>query len=213
MPAQNAQPVAREQVGADSTDASVDLLALTPDDHILGNPNANVVIIEWSDPECPFCKRFHDTMNQIMAQYGKSGDVAWVYRHSPIDQLHPKARKEAEALECANEQGGNDAFWKYTTKLFEVTPGNNGLDPAMIPQIAQMVGLDGAKLSACVATGKYAARVQRDFVNGANAGVKGTPYSIVWNRKTGKQMPLNGAYPFENVKSILGLVAATPVTK
>lgn len=210
---QRGQVPTREQVGADTTDAPVDILALRADDHILGNPKANVVIIEWSDTECPFCKRFHETMNQVIDQYGKSGDVAWVYRHSPIDQLHPKARKEAEALECANEQGGNDAFWKYTNKLFEVTPGNNGLDVAMLPKIAEMVGLDSTKLMACVNSGKYTAHIQSDFENGANAGVRGTPFSIIWNRKTNAQKPLSGAYPFDNVKALLGIVAAAPVTK
>ncbi|MDO8521156.1 MAG: DsbA family protein, partial [bacterium] len=128
-PAGDAVP-ARQQVGADSDQVPVSELALRSDDHIFGNPNANVLIIEYSDPECPFCKKFHEEMLQVMAQYGKSGDVAWVYRHFPLDQIHPKARKEGEAQECANELGGNDMFWKYTEKLFEITPSNNGLDPA-----------------------------------------------------------------------------------
>ena len=77
---------------------------ISADDHILGNPNAPVKIVEYSDFECPFCKRFHDTMNQIMDEYGKSGDVAWVFRHFPLDQLHPvKARTEAVASECISE--------------------------------------------------------------------------------------------------------------
>ena len=80
-------------------------------DHIRGNPNAKVKVIEFSDPECPFCKRFHKTMNQIIDEYGKSGQVAWVYRHFPLDAIHSKARKESEALECANEQGGSAKFW------------------------------------------------------------------------------------------------------
>lgn len=124
-----------------STQVPVAELSLRSDDHVLGNPNADVLIIEYSDTECPFCKQFHETMHQVMDQYGKDGKVAWVYRHSPIDQLHPKARKEAEALECANEQGGNDAFWKYADKLFEITPSNNGLDAAQLPVIAAMIGL------------------------------------------------------------------------
>src|SRR3990172_9755410 len=111
-------------------------LALRPGDHVFGNRNADVLMIEYSDTECPFCKQFHQTMHQVMDQYGKDGRVAWVYRHSPIDQLHPKARKEAEAMECANELGGNDAFWKYADRLFEVTPSNNGLDATQLPVIA-----------------------------------------------------------------------------
>jgi protein-disulfide isomerase len=197
----------RAEEGADAEIAPVDLLALKADDHILGNPDADVLIIEYSDTECPFCKRFHSTMIEVMNQYGKSGEVAWVYRHFPLDQLHPKARKEAEALECAGEVGGNEGFWKYTDELYAVTPANNGLDASELPKIAAKVGLNVNAFSSCLSSGKYAARVERDFADGANIGVRGTPYSIVWNRKTGKQLPLNGAYPLENVKTILGLVS------
>ncbi len=213
QPVALAQIPTREQAGADSANAPVDLLALKSDDHVLGNPNADVLIIEYSDPECPFCKRFHTTMLQVMDQYGKSGQVAWVYRHFPLDQLHPKARKEGEALECANELGGNESFWKYTDRLYEITPANNGLDLAELPKIATTVGLDAVKFNACLDSGKYAARVQRDFESGANLGVRGTPYSVIWNRKTGKQMPMNGAYPFENIKTMLGLVIESPSAK
>ena len=146
-------------------------------------------------------------------RYGKSGQVAWVYRHFPLDQLHSKARKEAEALECAGELGGNAAFWKYTDRLYEITPSNDGLKETQLPEIASFVGLDVSAFSTCLSSGKFAERVNRDFESGANIGVRGTPYSIVWNRKTGKQLPLNGAYPFENVKTILGLVIAPPSAK
>jgi len=193
----------REQAGADSDQVPVSLLALRSDDHIFGNPNANVLIIEYSDPECPFCKKFHEPMLQVMAQYGKSGDVAWVYRHFPLDLIHSKARKESEAMECANELGGNDAFWKYVEKLFAITPANNGLDAAQLPIIAAGLGLDVAKFNACLSSGKYAERVQKDYESGGNVGVGGTPYSVVWNRKTGKQEPIEGALPFAGVKNIL----------
>src|SRR3989344_7093206 len=86
--------------------AGVDMRAVSAEDHILGNPNADVIIVEYSDTECPFCKSFHTTLKRVMSEYGNSGKVAWVYRHFPIDQLHSKARKEAEAMECANELGG-----------------------------------------------------------------------------------------------------------
>jgi protein-disulfide isomerase len=211
-PAVVAQIPTREQAGADTDNAPVDILALKPTDHILGNPNADVVIIEYSDTECPFCKRFHETMLSVMDQYGKSGQVAWVYRHFPLD-MHPKARKEAEALECANELGGNAAFWKYTDKLYEITPANNGLDMTMLPKIAEMIGVDVPAFNTCLSSGKYAQRVQKDFEDGANIGVRGTPYSIIWNRKTGKQIPLNGAYPLENVKTMLGLAIEAPSQK
>ncbi|MEK9181475.1 MAG: thioredoxin domain-containing protein [Patescibacteria group bacterium] len=99
---------------------------VSPDEHILGNINAKIIIVEYSDLECPFCKVFHNTMHQVVEK--SNGEVAWVYRHYPIAQLHSKAFREAEATECAWEQGGNDTFWKYTDKIFEITPSNNRLE-------------------------------------------------------------------------------------
>lgn len=94
------------------------LRPLDATDHLIGSLDAPVVILEYSDLECPYCKRFHDTMNQIMAEYGKSGQVAWAYRHFPILSNHPDAAKVAEASECAAELGGNEAFWKFLDKVF-----------------------------------------------------------------------------------------------
>lgn len=101
-------------------------------DHIFGNPSAEVLLIEYSDPECPFCKRFQETLKTVMTQYGDNGNVAWVYRHFPLDSIHPKSRKEAEAFECAGELGGSTKFWEYADKLFEITPSNNQLDPSLL---------------------------------------------------------------------------------
>jgi protein-disulfide isomerase len=112
--------------------AKITLDPVTEKDHITGNPQADVVLIEYSDTECPFCKRFHETMIQVMAEYGASGKVAWVYRHFPLDALHSKARHEAEATECATELGGNEKFWAYLNKLEEITPSNNGLDASLL---------------------------------------------------------------------------------
>src|SRR3989344_436551 len=98
---------------------TVQIKPVTSDDHIIGSLDAKIIIIEYSDLDCPFCKVFHNTMHQVIEKNGK--DVAWVYRHYPIPQLHPNAFKKAEETECAWEQKGNDAFWKYTDKLFEFT--------------------------------------------------------------------------------------------
>ena len=84
-------------------DTTGEMRPLSSEDHILGNPKADVVIVEYSDLECPYCKLFQPTLQRVMDEYGKDGKVAWVYRHFPIDSLHPKAPKEAEASECANE--------------------------------------------------------------------------------------------------------------
>ncbi len=189
----------------DAQQPTGDLEAMKPvtsEDHIRGDANAPVKIVEYSDTECPFCKKFHSTLQQVMDGYGKGNKVAWVYRHFPLDQLHSKARKEAEATECAAELGGNDKFWAYLDRLMEVTPANNGLDPAELPKIAQYVGLDTAKFNKCLSSGKYAQKIEEHVQNAVATGGNGTPWSIVV-AKSGKKYPLSGAQPYESVKQII----------
>lgn len=183
--------------------AAVKIPPVTEKDHILGNPNAAIVMVEYSDTECPFCKTFQGTMNQIIDQYGKDGKVAWVYRHFPLDSIHPKARREATGAECANELGGNEKFWAYMDRIFEITPSNNKLDPAQVSQIAKDIGLDGAKFEACLNSNKYAAHIEEDLQGGLKAGVNGTPATFAINRKTGEQTLISGAQPFAAVKSFI----------
>ncbi|MEK7649686.1 MAG: thioredoxin domain-containing protein [Patescibacteria group bacterium] len=178
------------------------------DDHLRGNPDAAVKIVEYSDLECPFCKTFHKTMLQVMDEYGNDGRVAWVYRHLPLDQIHPKARKEAEASECAAKLGGNDAFWQYIDKIFEITPANNGLDHALLPQIAQDLGLDRAAFEACLSGGEFAQKISDQMQDAAAAGAQGTPYSVIIT-KDGKTIPINGALPYPSVKAMIDQALAT----
>ena len=145
-------------------------------------------------------------MQEVMSEYGKDGKVAWVYRHFPLDQLHSKARKEAVALECANEQGGNDKFWSYADRLYEVTPANNGLDTAELPKIAQYVGLDVAKFNTCLTSTKYDKHIEDEVQNAQATGGNGTPWSIVVG-KDGKKYPLSGAQPLSAVKQLIDLAS------
>ena len=191
-PAVNAAP----QLGS-----AGDVDKLKEEDHVRGERNARILLIEYSDLECPFCKRFHPTAQQVVDTY--DGQVAWVYRHFPLVQLHSKAPKEAEATECANELGGNEVFGKYLDKLLEVTPANNGLDPAELPKIAALVGLNESKFKTCLDSGKYAQHVQDDLASGTKAGVTGTPGNIILDTKTGKTKLLPGAYPFDQVKQAI----------
>ena len=180
----------------------ISLRPVSPDDHILGNPNADLVIVEYSDPECPFCKSFHRTMKTILNTYGKNGKVAWVYRQFPLDSIHPKSRKEAEAIECAAELGGNQKFFEYLDGLFAVTPSNNGLDLTELPNIAERVGLDRKKFETCLASGKYAAKIEANYQDGLAAGVDGTPYSVIIS-KDGTKTPIHGAQPLSVVDQMI----------
>ena len=184
--------------------AEIGIKPVTLNDHILGDPNAPVKLVEFSDLECPFCKRFHSTMKQLIDEYGKSGQVAWVYRHFPLDSIHSKARKEAQATECANELGGNEKFWSYLDKIYEVTPSNNRLDPSTLPQIAEDIGLDRVQFEACLEGDKYVQHIENDYQDAIASGGRGTPYSVVI-AENGKKFSISGAQPYSAIKSIIDL--------
>ena len=179
-------------------------------DHVTGSTNPKVTIIEYSDLECPFCKNFDQTMNKVMAKYSKS--TQWAYRHYPLDciddtdpsctPLHPKARHEAVASECAAEQGGNDAFWKYITQIFAITPSNNRLDPAQLTTTAEGLGLNMTSFNTCLSSDKYANVVSTQAKQGLQSAVKGTPTSIVID-KMGNTYTIAGAYPVEVVSGVI----------
>lgn len=177
-----------------------------PDDHILGNPEAKIVIIEYSDFECPFCGGFHDTMHEIIDTYGPSGDVAWVYRHFPIEALHKQAWREAIASECAAEQGGNDAFWAYADLIFENNNGgNDGLDLTLLSDFAEQIGLSREVFNACMESERTRPLVQEDYdeaVNGANGG--GTPHNVII--AGGQSAIIPGAQPLSTMKALISSI-------
>ena len=175
---------------------NIKITSISDNDHILGNSNAKVIIVEYSDTECPFCKVFHSTMHQVITKY--DGKVAWVYRNYPIAQLHPKAFNESVAMECAFSQGGNEAFWKYTDELYVRTTSNNRLDVAELPKIAESIGLDLISFNDCLTNEKTKKDVEDDMESGNNAGVNGTPKSFIL--KNGKVVDtIDGAEPLEAI--------------
>lgn len=171
-------------------------------DHFLGSSNAPVSIVTFTDLECPFCKRFHITMKQIMDEYGKTGKVKWILRAFPLAQLHSRAKKEAVAAECAADLGGNDIFWKYIDRIFEITPGNNGLNPLELPRAAEYVGLDKTQFTNCLNSGKFDERIEENIENAIKSGALGTPYSVVVG-SDGKKIAIPGALPYLDVKKII----------
>lgn len=171
-------------------------------DHIRGNRNAPVVLIEYADTECPFSRAFQPIMKKIVDEYTATGSVAWVYRHFPNDQIHSKARTESMALECAGQLGGNDVFWKYTDRIFEVTPSNNNLDFGELTRIALELGLDRQAFERCVADGAYAARIQKDSDEAVNSGAQGTPNTIVFS-SSGRRSVISGAESSESVRAVI----------
>lgn len=161
-------------------------------DHIRGNPDAKISVIEYSDFECPFCSRNHPTMQQIVDTYGD--DVNWVYRHFPLG-FHPNAQKAAEASECAAEQ---DKFWEMADMIME-----KGADNTQLESYAAAIGLNAAKFKDCLDSGKTAAHVQSDTAEGGSAGVNGTPGNIVYNNETKESRMVSGAQPFAAFQTVI----------
>lgn len=173
-------------------------------DYILGNPDALVKVIEYSDLECPFCKEFQKTMQQVMQYYGESGQVAWVFRHFPLAQLHSKAPQEAAAAECAGELGGNEMFWKYIDRIFEITPSSNGLDLAQLPVVAGELGLNVEAFNQCLSSNRYAKKVSDSYAEAIALGAQGTPFTLVM--VGGEAITLPGNQPYDSMRAAIDAI-------
>lgn len=172
-------------------------------DYIKGNVNAKVAMVIYTDFECPFCKRFHPTVQRLITEY--QNKVKFVIRHYPLS-FHANAQKEAEAAECIGEQGGSKAFYAYADKVFERTASNGyGLALTALAPLAKELGLDSAKFQVCLDSGKYASKVAKQEQDGAAAGVQGTPGSFIIG-KDGKAQLVSGAVPYEQAKAALDAV-------
>ena len=135
----------------------------------LGSTDARVVVIEYSDFQCPYCGTFvRETFSTIEERYIKAGKVRYVYRNFPLDEAHPKAFRAAEAAECANQQG---KFWEMHARLFA---NQQALDPADLTTHAEALGLDQGAFQKCM-NGAARGKIKRDFNDGVKAGVSGTP--------------------------------------
>jgi protein-disulfide isomerase len=198
-----AQAAARARQGQRAAALAKDVRPVSAQrDHIYGNPKAEVSLIEYSDFECPFCKRFHPTAKQVVDSY--DGRVNWVYRHFPLAFHNPGAQKQAEASECAAALGGNEAFWRYADGIYARTRSNgNGFPLDGLVPLAEEIGLDANAFRACLESGKFTARVLEDYENGIKIGISGTPGNILLNNQTGDVVVRAGAVPAANLKSAL----------
>jgi protein-disulfide isomerase len=169
-------------------------------DHIYGNPEAVISLIEYSDFECPFCKTFHPNPKKVVDD--SDGKVNLVYRHYPLGFHNPGAQKQAEASECAAELGGNEAFWKYADAIYDRTTSNgNGFPLENLVPLAEELGLDSERFRECLDSGKYAELVQNQLKDGTNSGITGTPGTIILNNKTGEARLASGALPPEQLQA------------
>ncbi len=184
-------------------------IPVTSSDHIRGDiSKAEIIIVDYSDLECPYCKLLHESFAKIFKENENTGKVAWVFRHFPIS-IHQKSIKEGEAAECVSELGGSEAFWDFIDIVFEITPSNDGLDPAKLPETAEQVGVDETGFNSCLTSGKYTQKIKDGYTNSLKlAGVEATPFSVLVVR--GRVIPLVdengeglGALPYPTLKALI----------
>jgi len=179
----------------------------TDDDAVLGDTNAPVTIIEFSDYECPYCKRyFQNTLPDIKKQYIDTGKVKIVYRDFPLSFHDPMATTEAIAAECVRKQGGDTKYFEFHDKIFETTTSNgNGLTVDQLYGFATDLGLSATDLQTCVEAREFEKEVKADLAYGSSIGVTGTPSFFIG--KSGdssiKGELVVGAQPFSVFKQLI----------
>ena len=174
--------------------------AVADSDHITGNKNAKITLIEYSDFECPFCKTAHPTMQEVLKTYGDK--IRLVYRHFPLP-FHQNAHKEAEASECIASLGGNDKFWNFVNAIFERTTSNGtGFALDKLGPLSSEIGVDQTQFQDCLDSGKYAQLVKDQSAEGSSAGVNGTPTTFVVDSK-GNVQSIVGAQPIDAFKTAI----------
>jgi len=161
------------------------------DDPSVGPANAPVTIIEFSDYQCPFCKRVEPAIRQVLDTY--KDKVRLVYRDFPLS-FHQNAQKAAEASECADEQG---KFWEYHDLLFERQAEWSSEGNDKLKEYASSLGLDAKKFNECLDSGKYASEVQKDLNDGQSYGVAGTPAFFI------NGIEVSGAQPFSSFQQVI----------
>lgn len=164
-------------------------------DHVYGDTKSLLTWIEYSDLQCPFCSTIHPNLKKVIDEF--RGQVKWVYRHFPLDSIHPQARPAAIASECVAKLAGNDAFWKFIDGIFANQAAT--LTPEAMRAAAVKLGANGTQYDSCLTDKNIADAVEADLQSGLAAGVNGTPGSFLI-AGDGKSQAVPGAVPYEQLK-------------
>ncbi|WP_198245454.1 DsbA family protein [methane-oxidizing endosymbiont of Gigantopelta aegis] len=160
-------------------------------DHIYGNPNAPISVIEYSDFECPYCRKIHPTLKRLVDD--SKGTINWVFRHMPADFHQPNARQEAEAAECAANLAGNDGFWRFAEKLFQHPRRNKQSHQYLIRQAAKRSNIDADALMKCLEQRRFKEKVEKNIEETKLLKLVGTPANILIHHPSGRLMLRQGA--------------------
>ncbi len=183
-----------------NTQGPVNARSLIEDnDPILGNADAGISIIEFSDFQCPFCARAHTGALAEFRQssYFKNGDVNLIYKQFPLNSIHPYAQGAAEASLCAQAQG---KFWEYHDTIFA---NQASLDVASLKQYASQLGLNTGEFNSCLDDGDSESEVNKELAQATAAGGRGTPFFVIVNTETGDATSISGAYPWSEFEAAI----------
>ncbi|MBX2808162.1 MAG: DsbA family protein [Cellvibrionaceae bacterium] len=184
---------------------TLDVYKLAPekisgDDSVYGEENARFSLMEFSDLECPYCKRFHEVPKKIVDI--SEGMVNWQWKHLPLQFHNPAAFKSAHAAECVANIQGNRAFWAYLDAVFNATRGN-GQGVKDLAQLAVALGVDHEQFLACSSAGQFIDKINGDIALAKEHNITSTPVTLVIDNKTQKRVQLRGAQPAEAILSTI----------
>jgi protein-disulfide isomerase len=162
---------------------------VTPEDHIQGDPDAELTLLEYGDYECPHCGRAYGIVKQVQKHFGRR--LRFVFRNFPLAQIHPHAQTAAETAEFA---GAHGRFWEMHDLLFE---NQDRLGLPLLLALTEELGLDPQALRDALTAGEFEPRVRRDFLSGVRSGVNGTPTFFVGENRH------DGPWEFEDLVTAL----------
>ncbi len=172
-------------------------------DPVLGDPDAEITVVEFSDFQCPFCGRaFFGAVTDLKNSDGfTNGEVNFIYKHFPLNSIHPYAQKAAEASECANRQ---EMFWEYHDLLFA---NQQALDTTSLKSYASQVRLDTNEFNGCLDGDEAKSEVDKETTQATTAGGRGTPYFVIVNNNDGTTQAVSGAVPFSQIEAAINAVS------
>ena len=168
-------------------------------DHIIGSLSAPIILIEYSDFQCPFCSMIHPTLKRIVEE--SNSEIAWVYRHLPLESIHPQALPSAIASECIAKQLGQSGFWKFADAMLA---DQSKMNEAEYVALAGQFGANVSQFSSCTASGEFDALIAGQALDAQKNGGTGTPFTVVVAGDT--EVPISGALPYAQIKAVINSV-------
>lgn len=180
--------------GNDPSTSAMQAKDVSEKDHVFGNKDTEITLIEFSDFQCPFCAALHPTLSRIVTE--SNGNINWVYRFFPLNSIHPEATSAALASECVAKYAGNDAFWKFANDLFK---NQQRLGTPLYEKLSKAASVSPADFASCMISADTTARITENLDDAVASGGQGTPYVVIVNNKNKKKTSFSGALSYGQI--------------